>query len=43
MPALREQREKLTRRAFAYVDPAGEGHLPIHDEAHIRNAIARGN
>jgi hypothetical protein len=44
MPELREQqREKLTRRDFAYVDPAGEGHLPIHDEAHTRNAIARWN
>jgi hypothetical protein len=44
MPELREQqREKLKRRDFAYVDPAGEGHLPIHDEAHIRNALARWN
>lgn len=36
-------REKLDRRQFAYVDRAGEGHLPIHDEAHVRNALARWN
>ena len=37
------QREKMPKRQFAYVDKAGEGHLPIHDEAHVRNAIARFN
>lgn len=26
---------------FAYVDKDGGEHLPIHDEAHVRNAIAR--
>ncbi|HEV8468684.1 MAG TPA: DUF6582 domain-containing protein [Candidatus Limnocylindria bacterium] len=36
-------REKLDKRQFAYVDKTGEGHLPIHDEAHVRNAIARFN
>jgi hypothetical protein len=36
-------REKIDKRQFAYVDKSGEGHLPIHDEAHVRNAIARFN
>jgi glutamyl/glutaminyl-tRNA synthetase len=36
-------REKLDKRKFAYVDRNGEGHLPIHDEAHVRNALARWN
>jgi hypothetical protein len=36
-------RKKLNRRQFAYVDRDGEGHLPIHDESHIRNAMARWN
>jgi hypothetical protein len=36
-------REKLRKSGFAYVDSQGEGHLPIHDEAHVRNAIARWN
>lgn len=35
------QRERLRDSAFAYVDRAGERHLPIHDAAHVRNAIAR--
>jgi hypothetical protein len=38
-----EDREKLDKRKFAYVDSKGEGHLPIPDEAHVRNAIARWN
>ena len=29
--------------AFAYVDAAGHRRLPIHDEAHVRNALARFN
>lgn len=37
------KREKLDKRQFAYVDDEGEGHLPIHDENHIRNAMARWN
>jgi hypothetical protein len=37
------KREKLDKRQFAYVDREGEGHLPIHDESHIRNALARWN
>jgi hypothetical protein len=36
-----EQRDKLPNSSFAYIDKAGERHLPIHDEQHIRNAIAR--
>jgi hypothetical protein len=36
-------REKLDKRKFAYVDKEGEGHLPINDEAHVRNAMARFN
>ena len=38
-----EKRKKLKKSAFAYVDKEGEGHLPIHDEEHARNAIARWN
>jgi hypothetical protein len=38
-----EDREKLGRRKFAYVDKEGEGHLPINDESHVRNAMARFN
>jgi len=36
-----QQRDKLPDSAFAYVDKAGQRHLPINDEPHIRNAIAR--
>ncbi len=36
-------RDRLSTDRFAYVDRAGERHLPIHDEAHVRNAIARWN
>ena len=36
-------RKKLSKRQFAYVDKGGEGHLPINDESHVRNAIARWN
>jgi class 3 adenylate cyclase len=34
-------REDLPNRAFAYVDSRGRRKLPIHDEAHVRNALAR--
>ncbi len=34
-------RDKLRSNQFAYVDSKGGEHLPIHDESHIRNAIAR--
>ena len=36
-------REHIKAGNFAYVDKRGEGHLPIHDESHIRNAMARRN
>lgn len=36
-------RKKLNKRQFAYVDREGTGHLPINDESHIRNAMARWN
>lgn len=36
-------RDRLRSNQFAYVDKDGSEHLPIHDEAHIRNAIARFN
>ena len=35
------ERAKLPDRAFAYVDSRGRRRLPIHDEAHVRNALAR--
>jgi uncharacterized membrane protein len=38
-----KKRERLTKRQFAYVDREGGEHLPIHDESHVRNAIARFN
>jgi hypothetical protein len=38
-----DDREKLDKRKFAYVDNEGEGHLPINDDAHVRNAMARFN
>jgi hypothetical protein len=37
------QRDRIKAGDFAYVDSDGEGHLPIHDESHVRNAIARFN
>jgi len=36
-----KERAKLPDRAFAYVDSHGRRRLPIHDEAHVRNALAR--
>ena len=36
-----KQRDRLRDSSFAYIDKAGERHLPINDEAHVRNAIAR--
>jgi class 3 adenylate cyclase len=38
-----KERAKLPDGAFAYVDSAGRRRLPIHDEAHVRNALARFN
>jgi hypothetical protein len=44
MPELDTQdRERLRDSQFAYVDRQGEGHLPIPDASHVRNAIARFN
>ena len=44
MPELSEKRrDKLEKGDFAYVDKAGEGHLPLNDESHVRNAMARWN
>ncbi len=37
------KRADLPDRAFAYVDSAGRRRLPIHDKAHVRNALARFN
>lgn len=34
-------RAKLPDASFAYIDPSGRRLLPIHDEAHVRNALAR--
>lgn len=38
-----KEREDLRKDQFAYVDREGGEHLPIHDESHVRNAIARFN
>jgi class 3 adenylate cyclase len=35
------KRSKLPKSAFAYVDSKGKRRLPINDEAHVRNALAR--
>ena len=37
----RTERAGLPDRAFAYVDSQGRRRLPIHDAAHVRNALAR--
>ena len=36
-------RASLPDSAFAYVDSGGKRRLPIHDESHVRNALARFN
>ena len=36
-------RDSLPDSAFAYVDSRGQRRLPINDEAHVRNALARFN
>ena len=44
MADLRQsERAKLPDSAFAYIDSTGKRRLPIHDEAHVRNALARFN
>ena len=35
------ERAGLPDRAFAHVDSEGRRRLPIHDAAHVRNALAR--
>jgi class 3 adenylate cyclase len=37
------KRARLRKSAFAYVDSRGRKRLPIHDESHVRNALARFN
>lgn len=42
MPPLdAARRARLPDSAFAYVDSRGQRRLPIHDRAHVRNALAR--
>jgi class 3 adenylate cyclase len=42
MPRLSARRRaELPASAFAYIDGRGRRRLPIHDEAHVRNALAR--
>ena len=36
-----KKRAKLPKSAFAYVDSRGRRRLPINDESHVRNALAR--
>jgi hypothetical protein len=38
-----KSRDRLRSSQFAYVDSKGGEHLPINDEEHIRNAVARFN
>ena len=38
-----DERDDLRKDQFAYVDSEGGEHLPIHDESHVRNAMARFN
>src|SRR5215468_10021056 len=35
------KRARLRGSAFAYIDSRGRRRLPIHDRAHVRNALAR--
>jgi hypothetical protein len=36
-----DDRKRLRDSSFAWIDREGERHLPINDEEHVRNAIAR--
>ena len=38
-----KDRDKLKKTQFAYVDKKGGEHLPINDESHVSNAMARWN
>lgn len=40
-PLSASARARLPTNAFAYVDTQGRRRLPIHDAAHVRNALAR--
>ena len=40
-PLSAKERAQLPDRAFAYIDLRGRRRLPIHDAAHVRNALAR--
>jgi len=44
VPRLKpRKRARLPDRAFAYIDSRGRRRLPVHDKAHVRNALARFN
>jgi len=38
-----KKRARLPDRAFAYIDSRGRRRLPVHDKAHVKNALARFN
>jgi len=40
-PLGAKERARLPDSAFAYIDSRGRRRLPIHDAAHVRNALAR--
>jgi class 3 adenylate cyclase len=40
-PLGAKERAQLPNSAFAYIDSQGKRRLPIHDAAHVRNALAR--
>jgi class 3 adenylate cyclase len=42
-PLTAKQRAQLPDRCFAYIDSQGKRRLPIHDAAHVRNALSRFN
>lgn len=42
-PLSAKARARLPNSAFAYIDSRGQRRLPINDEAHVRNALARFN
>jgi class 3 adenylate cyclase len=42
-PLTAKERAQLPDSAFAYIDSSGRRRLPIHDAAHVRNALARFN
>jgi hypothetical protein len=38
-----KKRDELKDSDYAYIDSSGDRHLPINDDSHIRNAMARWN